>query len=223
MTGLIIGSMTPDFEYFLRMKILSIYSHTLAGLFYFCLPMGLLTAFIFHNIIKKPLVANLPEFLNARLNAISKTDWNKHFKLNSLIVLSSILLGAISHLAWDACTHHNGFVVNNSAYLSSEFQLLNLKVKGYKILQHLSTIVGGLIIVLTIFKLPKTSTNQVIAMEYWFILGSIMTLIIGLKFLTGLSFNLQGLGTFVATSIAALFISLTLTPLILDLKNKRVY
>ena len=30
-TGLIIGSMTPDFEYFLRMKVKSDYSHTLNG------------------------------------------------------------------------------------------------------------------------------------------------------------------------------------------------
>lgn len=35
MTGLIIGSLTPDFEYFIRMKIESYYSHTNAGLFLF--------------------------------------------------------------------------------------------------------------------------------------------------------------------------------------------
>lgn len=222
MTGLIIGSMTPDFEYFLRMKILSYYSHTLAGLFYFCLPIGVLTAFIFHNIIKEHLLANLPKIINARLHSISKIDWNNYFKSNWLTVLSSILLGAISHLAWDACTHHNGFFVNNSAWLSSEFQLFHLEVKGYKILQHLSTLVGGLIILLTIFRLPKTPIKQTITIEYWLLLGSIGSIIVGLRFLNGLSFNLQGLGTFVATSIAALFISLVVTPLIMNVKKKIV-
>ncbi|MEG1227787.1 MAG: DUF4184 family protein, partial [Flavobacterium sp.] len=28
LTGLVIGSMIPDFEYFIRMRIQSIYSHT---------------------------------------------------------------------------------------------------------------------------------------------------------------------------------------------------
>lgn len=29
LTGIVIGSLTPDFEYFLRMKIQSTYSHTI--------------------------------------------------------------------------------------------------------------------------------------------------------------------------------------------------
>jgi hypothetical protein len=31
LTGLVIGSMTPDFEYFVRMRIQSNYSHTIEG------------------------------------------------------------------------------------------------------------------------------------------------------------------------------------------------
>ena len=34
LTGLVIGSLTPDFEYFLRMRIKSVYSHTLEGIFW---------------------------------------------------------------------------------------------------------------------------------------------------------------------------------------------
>ena len=45
-TGLVIGSMVPDFEYFIRMRTESKYSHTLAGLFWFDLPLGLLLCFV---------------------------------------------------------------------------------------------------------------------------------------------------------------------------------
>ena len=47
MTTLIIGSMSPDFEYFLRMKIKSDMSHTLLGIFYFDLPITLIIALSF--------------------------------------------------------------------------------------------------------------------------------------------------------------------------------
>lgn len=52
-TGLIIGSLTPDFEYFLRLNLHSAYSHTIAGVFWFDLPLGIILAFLFHLIVKK--------------------------------------------------------------------------------------------------------------------------------------------------------------------------
>ena len=60
LTGLIIGSLTPDFEYFIRMTPYSLYSHTLSGLFWFDIPLGLLLCFIFHNLVRDSLCSNLP-------------------------------------------------------------------------------------------------------------------------------------------------------------------
>ena len=57
-TGLVIGSLSPDFEYFIRMKIESNYSHTFWGIFYFDLPLGIMLTFIFHNIVKNELFEN---------------------------------------------------------------------------------------------------------------------------------------------------------------------
>ncbi len=48
MTALIIGSMTPDFEYFLRLRVRSDFSHTLFGVFWFDLPLGIVLCFVFH-------------------------------------------------------------------------------------------------------------------------------------------------------------------------------
>ena len=55
-TGLIVGSMCPDFEYFIRMKVQSSISHTFLGLIVFNLPIGLLATFLFHEIIKNSLL-----------------------------------------------------------------------------------------------------------------------------------------------------------------------
>src|ERR1700712_1533317 len=68
LTGLIIGSITPDFEYFIRMRVQSIYSHTLWGLFWFDIPLGLLLTFGYLSFIRDGLVDNLPPALNRRFS-----------------------------------------------------------------------------------------------------------------------------------------------------------
>src|SRR6478609_2941554 len=80
LTGLVVGSLTPDFEYFIRMRVQSDYSHTLSGLFWFDLPLGILLAFIFHNIVRDSLFENLPLILKSRLIRFKQFDWNSYFK-----------------------------------------------------------------------------------------------------------------------------------------------
>jgi len=80
--GLIIGSLTPDFEFFLRMSTHSHYSHTLSGLFWFDIPLGILLAFVFHNIVRDSLFDNLTAFLQARLKRFQQFHWNSYFRQN---------------------------------------------------------------------------------------------------------------------------------------------
>ncbi|MDN3635772.1 DUF4184 family protein [Neolewinella lacunae] len=112
MTGLIIGSLTPDFEYFIKMRIESNFSHTLAGMFWFDLPMGILLSFIFHHFVRNALFENLPMILRDRLVAFTSFSWNAYFLQHWWVVLVSILIGAASHILWDGFTHHNGFFWN---------------------------------------------------------------------------------------------------------------
>ena len=79
LTGLVVGSLTPDFEYFLRMRIESNYSHTLSGLFWFDLPLGILLTFIFHNIVRDNLYDNLPFIFSSRLIKFKEFNWNNYF------------------------------------------------------------------------------------------------------------------------------------------------
>lgn len=84
LTGLVIGSIAPDFEYFIRIKVQSNYSHTWFGLFYFNLPLGIILAFIFHNIVRNTLIQNTPIFLQQRFNKVISFQWNNYFKKNGL-------------------------------------------------------------------------------------------------------------------------------------------
>ena len=74
LTGLVVGSLVPDFEYFFRWQVLSLYSHTPAGIFWFDVPVALALCFVFHVVIKKALLENLPIFFKARLLKFKNFD-----------------------------------------------------------------------------------------------------------------------------------------------------
>jgi hypothetical protein len=151
LTGLVIGSLTPDFEYFLRMRIQSNYGHTIFGLLWFDLPLGLLFAFIFHNIIKESLFNNFPTVLKSRFVKFNSFDWNKHFKTNWFVVITSILIGAASHLLWDSFTHNHGYFIETIPALSNKIAIANRQIPIFKILQHSSTLIGGLVIAISLY------------------------------------------------------------------------
>ena len=94
MTGLIVGSLMPDFEYFLRLKVQSDYSHTIAGLFLFDLPVGLVNYFIFQKIVRKSLFDNLPRVIRSRVLQVPRTSLTPNSKNSILVIIASILIGA---------------------------------------------------------------------------------------------------------------------------------
>lgn len=212
-SGLVIGSITPDFEYFLRMRIQSDYSHTISGLFWFDVPLGLLLAFIFHNIIRDSLFDNLPTVLQSRLAIFKKCNWNRYFTANWLVVVISILLGAASHILWDSFTHDHGYFVQKIPALSRTVDLFGRTIPILKIVQHGSTFVGGLVVAFALFKLPSDkSISGQLDVKYWSLVTSITLTIITIRVLSGL--NYKQYGHLLVTGIAAVLIALTLTPLL---------
>ena len=219
LTGLVIGSLTPDFEYFLRMRIKSNFSHTIDGLFWFDLPLGILLAFLFHNIVRPSLFDNLPTVLKSRFVAFRQFNWNAYFKKNWFIVIISILIGAASHIFWDSFTHNNGYFVEAIPALAKSVDLFGRQVQILKISQHSSTIIGGLVIAYAIYKLPSAkSENNEVSFKYWIVFAILSLTIIALRLLSGLEMNLYG--NMIVTAISAGLISLTLTPLLTREREK---
>lgn len=213
LTGLVIGSLTPDFEYFLRMRIQSNYSHTISGLFWFDLPLGLLLAFIFHNIVRDSLFDNLPTILKSRLLAFKQFKWGEYFNRNWHTVTISILIGAASHIFWDSFTHDHGYFAQTIPALTNTVDLLGRQIPIFKILQHLSTLVGGIVIAFALFKLPQDKNIMgEFSLKYWSILTALTLTIITLRLLSGLDY--KSYGHLIVTSISAGLISLTLTPML---------
>jgi len=47
LAALVLGALTPDFEYFLHLNTVGRYAHSLPGLFFVCLPAGWLSLWLF--------------------------------------------------------------------------------------------------------------------------------------------------------------------------------
>ena len=218
-TGLIIGSITPDFEYFIRMKVESIYSHTILGVFWFDLPLAIILSFIFHNLVKDEFVKNLPNVICQRFLKIKSLNWNLYFNKNWKIIIISILIGILSHLFWDGFTHENGFFVNKILILSKTIEVFNNKIKIFKILQHLSTLIGVIIIVFAIYKLPKNENiENRISLIYWITVLSIILSVFVLKMVVNENYIL--IGNFIVCLISSSILAIILTPLLLKMQFK---
>ena len=155
MTRLIIGSMSPDLEYFSRMEILATHSHLFWGVLYFDLPIALIYCFVFHLFVRNILINHLPDFFKERFTQFLNFDWINYFKKNWLIVIVSIIIGAYSHLFWDAFTHEWGYFAKLIPTLQEVWFTKPIEVKGYKFLQHFSTFLGAIFIAFWIYKMPK--------------------------------------------------------------------
>lgn len=163
LTGLIAGSIAPDFEYFIRMSDKRVYTHTWSGFLWIDTPLALLLTFLFHNVVRNPLIHNAPIDFQRRLNQYTDFNWNFYFKKHWLIVIACLIIGIISHLAWDGFTHENGYFVKYLPLLTAAIPVGTFRIEVHMLLQVASSIVGGLIIFYALWQLPsdpKTGVNK---------------------------------------------------------------
>lgn len=226
-TALIVGSIIPDFEYFIRMNGESYYSHTISGLFWFDVPLAIIVCFIYHLVVRDSLFVNLPDFLKERFSIYKKFNWTNYFKRNWAIILFSIIIGAGTHLIWDGFTHETIFYIEQ-ADLTNMFRIGRINLAGYKFLQMASTVIGGLVVIYSIFslkRLPQQKTK--IDFKYWVVFWLIAFFVLFLRFaIGGFSFYYHYIRYYspfrvvVISFISSVIIALIVTPLLLKRSDK---
>lgn len=212
MTGLVIGSMAPDFEYFMRMRVTSIYSHSLLGLLWFDLPLGLLLFFIYDRFVKDALIDHLPLFLNERLSKFRRNAMRAYSLRFVLVLTISVLAGAASHILWDGFTHPSGYFVTRVPALQASVRIAGHQFYWYTVLQHFSTLVGGATIVAVLLSLPEGNDTRTGSLGgYWSTVFAIAAAIMALRFRAGI--DLHQYGNLLVTAISAGMIGLLATSL----------
>lgn len=140
LSALVVGAMAPDLIYFIRLAPRGHFGHTALGLFVFCLPAGLVLWWIFHRILKPALVELCPDAAQRRLVAYRKPVVVGEALLPAAV---AVVLGALTHIIWDAFTHAGGWGVAAVPALSTSVSFSpGPAIPAYKIAQHASTLFG---------------------------------------------------------------------------------
>jgi hypothetical protein len=136
LSAMVAGSLSPDFEFLLWLRPHRAFFHTPAGLILACLPVSLAMLWVYHGLWAPAAKAWLgldppgerPQEL-FRLKAGLRT-W--------ILIGVAVLVGAFTHVAWDAFTHQSGWVVRHVSALSLSIGPVHV----YKALQHGSSLLG---------------------------------------------------------------------------------
>jgi len=213
-TALIIGSMAPDFEYFFRMSVKGTHGHTLWGMLYFDLPVTFLLAWLFHGVVKRNAIHNMPVILQRKFQDTLALDFMPYFKRHAIIFAASALVGTASHLLWDSFTHNNGYFARElPIYRGTYVPYDGVNYPLFYALQNISTGVG-LTIVLIYVMMIKPAADAVTYKPrniYWILLVFITGAVVAVRFMVKPDYTL---GNSVVCTISGLLLALVLCGLI---------
>lgn len=139
----VIGSMVPDFGVLLPYHLARASTHGLRALATFCLPAGLLAWWLYQSVIRPAWSEVLPGGWRLRrqhgadaLRTGNLGDWAG--------AAAAIMIGALTHLCWDAFTHEDARGVRMLPFLDDYYgpELVGHPVHLYRWLQHGSSLFG---------------------------------------------------------------------------------
>lgn len=138
LSALVVGTFAPDLEFLLRLAPHGDFGHTWLGLFVFCLPVGFIVWAVYERAVAPAIALLLPSgprasFVRARAGAGGSRVGR------GLLAIPAILAGALTHFAWDAFTHSDGFVVQHAPWLAAPGAF---DIPRYHLLQHASGVLG---------------------------------------------------------------------------------
>lgn len=136
--AMVLGSMAPDFEYFLRGMPAGAVGHSFFGFIFFNLPIVIIVYVIYLKFVHKIMFVHLPVIL--QFSSSKKGNIKKGLQL--FVFLYSALFGMLTHVLWDSFTHLNGFMVKKLSILTDSVPIMNIQIPIYKLLQHGSTLIG---------------------------------------------------------------------------------
>lgn len=164
-----IGALIPDAPYILKLTGIHISGHSILGLFVFCFPASLFSCMLYQAYLQ-------PAWKNV-------FPWLVREQKRSVFVISlSLLIGSSTHLFWDSFTHYTGWIVELVPFFRKNwFTLFGHPVATYRILQHFSSLAGGLMVISCLTRAAKRTPNEkwVVSYRCLFILISV-TAVIGI-------------------------------------------
>ncbi|MCA9230035.1 MAG: DUF4184 family protein [Planctomycetales bacterium] len=145
-SALAIGAMVPDAPmFFPGLKYAQ--THSIVGVFNACLPLGVAAFLLFQWVLKEPLAALLPVWVQQRTTSVSKPFLVPTVSFLMGVTLA-VLIGSFSHLLWDSFSHQGRWGTQLVPDLNHLISIGPWALPGYKVIQYGSTIVGLPLLVL---------------------------------------------------------------------------
>lgn len=162
LSAVVIGSLVPDLGYLTPVYPPRFFTHSAPSLITFSLPFGLLFYWIFQRVIKTPLLSVLPDQAYMRWRPFAAPASMRSPRQWALAA-TGVLLGAITHLAWDGFTHEEG----RGMRMLPELDDWVLAVHGHhligaRLMQGLSSVLGLAVVAVTIACALRRGTPQAV-------------------------------------------------------------
>lgn len=222
--AMVLGSMSPDFEYFLRGQPSGEIGHTFIGFVTFNLPLVVIVYLVYKTYVHRTLFRHLPSFLQDTYSI--KPQSTRSLKM--VVFIYSALLGMLTHVFWDSFTHLEGFMVKKISLLTYTIQLFELQIPVFKILQHGSTVFGIVLILGYMYYRTKRykcndteeHTDLKQKMRYWIYMAMLTLLLYSCWHLFD-TVSVEAYGVIVVRIINSALISLLLISLYFNYTRKK--
>jgi hypothetical protein len=145
LSAVVVGAMVPDFGLFLPWHMPRFETHSLGGLFTFCLPAGMAAYWVFQYFIKAPVLEVLPDGAYARWRPYSSPADFASLR-QWLLVTFGVLAGAVTHLVLDAFTHEKARGVRMIPWLDEPIDIGAHHLDGVRLLQDGGSLFGLVIV-----------------------------------------------------------------------------
>ncbi len=192
-TALIIGSIVPDFEYFIWLSSCASVSHTISGILTFNLPLTIILSYIYHRIIYPVLWPRL-NFFKETINFEHRDDFFEWLKKNWLMFTVSALIGILSHLIWDSFCHANGYMVHQIPFLLETATVGAYEIRRCYLLWYGSTVAGCIAMAIVYLNFKKVLSKEnwktfFAGGAFWGKILFLAILIASIRIAIGLSWN----------------------------------
>ena len=166
LSPLIIGSMTPDIAYLTPFLVHQrMDSHSLIGLYLFCIPMGLTIYFLYHLLMAPVVVSCLPKSIQRHMN--SDLFIGKLPTTPAHVIIISLILGALTHIIWDFFTHNYGIPQHITWMAKPLTYIDSFHIMPARVLQFLSSILGLVLLIYLVYRWYQDLKHRQGSDSYW--------------------------------------------------------
>jgi hypothetical protein len=140
--ALVVGAMAPDIPYFLPRGPWSLPTHTVGGIVLWAPLLGLVVVLAWYLLLVRAAYAWAPGQLRQRLPEPVTVRGRFGSVRAGVLVYVALVIGAATHVVWDAFTHNDGWVVERVPALMRSIEWLPGDLAVYRWAQYASSVVG---------------------------------------------------------------------------------